>query len=139
MTPHATTCSIPLASGFAENVAIGGRPRTWPCGVAVAAAEVAVRGGCALGKATVRPSGFWPYCTGWNNLEARVRARTPSITKAQDAGPEGSEGPPLRGRVQREETSNRGVGNLTVGSGEVRTTPGTQKWELYPHAGVTEV
>lgn len=33
------------------------------------AVEATVRGGCALGKATVRPSGFWPYCTGWNNLD----------------------------------------------------------------------
>lgn len=82
----------------------------------MAAAEVAVRGGCALGKATMRPSGFWPYCTGWNNLEARVRARTPSITKAQDAGLEGK-GLPLRGRGQREEASKRSIGNLTAGSG----------------------
>lgn len=54
------TRGLPLASGFAENVAIGGRPRTWPCGVAVATVEVAVRGGWVLGNATVRPSGFWP-------------------------------------------------------------------------------
>lgn len=64
------TQDTPLASGLAENVAMGGRPRPWLCGVAVAAVEVAVRGGCALGNATVRPSGFWPYCTGWNNLDA---------------------------------------------------------------------
>lgn len=61
---RASTRGLPFASGFAENVAIGGRPRTWPCGAAVAAAEAAVLGGCMLGKATVRPSGFWPYCTG---------------------------------------------------------------------------
>lgn len=64
------TQDTPLASGLAEKVAMGGRPRTWLCGVAVAAVEVAVRGRCVLGKATVRPSGFWPYCTGWNNLDA---------------------------------------------------------------------
>jgi hypothetical protein len=55
---------IPFESGLAENVAIGGRPRTWPCGAAAAALVGAVRGGCVLGNATVRPSGFWPYCTG---------------------------------------------------------------------------
>lgn len=77
-TKSTPTRGLPLASGFAENVAIGGRPRTWPCGVAVAAVEAAVRGGCELGKATVRPSGFWPYCTGWNNLDAHVGRRTAS-------------------------------------------------------------
>lgn len=85
---HSPLRGIPFASGFAENVAMGGRPRTWPCGVAVAVAGVAVRGGCVLGKATVRPSGFWPYCTGWNNLDARVHGQGEMNTaEVRKAGP----------------------------------------------------
>lgn len=42
----------------------------------MAAVEAAVRGGCVLGKATVRPSGFWPYGTGWNNLGVRTDRET---------------------------------------------------------------
>lgn len=61
---ESSLCEIPFVSGLAEKVAIGGRPRTWPCGVAVDVLVFAIRGGCVLGNATVRPSGFWPYCTG---------------------------------------------------------------------------
>lgn len=91
----------------------------------MAAAEVAVRGGCALGKATVRPSGFWPYCTGWNNLEARVRAGTAGITEAQEAD--------ARPRTE-------GGGFYTQRWGPHRGLWGrrSQKRTLRPHAGVAQ-
>lgn len=70
----ATEVGLPWEVGAAVAVVTGDLPQVWADWLVIEAAVLLAEelvGGRPLGAlviATRRPSGFVPYCTGWNNL-----------------------------------------------------------------------